>query len=75
MDTPKATRLTPNRISHSNVRRRLRVAFFVGLILMAQGTLAFLLTWFDPPRETVYRTIDFSQGHMHFTPGGMARWT
>jgi Carboxypeptidase regulatory-like domain len=69
MDTPTTSPLTPNRIPRSNLQRRLRVALYVGLLVSAQGTLAFLLTWFDPPRGTVYRTIDFSQGHMHFTPG------
>jgi hypothetical protein len=73
MDTPPFSSLssTPNpsaAMPNIGARRWLRVALFVGLILLAQGTLAFLLTWVDPPRETLYRAIDLSQGHTHFTP-------
>ncbi len=52
----------------AGVRRWRRVGLFVGLILLAQGMLAFLLTWIDPPREAFFRTIDLAQGHTHFTP-------
>ena len=51
MDTPAIpfrTRTLP---------RWLRVVLFLAPILLVQGTLAYLLTWIDPPRHAVFVPI------------------
>ncbi len=47
MDTPTSV------LRSANTSRRWRIAAFVGLILLVQGGLAYLLTWVDPPREPI----------------------
>lgn len=52
--------------SRAGLRRGLRVGVILGLMLLAQGTAAYLLSWIDPPREPFCRTIDFSHGATQF---------
>lgn len=46
--------------------RWLRVGIFLVLIMLVQGTLAYLLTWIDPPRETGFLSIRV-QSYAHWS--------
>ena len=67
MDTPALTRLPAasdrsiTKSRQSGGRRRLRLGGIVALMLMMQGTAAYLLTWIDPPRAALVCTLDFSR--------------
>lgn len=51
MDTPSRSSRTPL------LPRWLRVSILFSLILLVQGALAYLLTWYDPPRALVLVSI------------------
>ena len=61
MDTPSSVPLQSSPSRTPRLPRWLRVSVFVGMILLVQGTLAYMLTWIDPPPTPHFVAIHITE--------------